>query len=404
MSKLMGTKRFILFLLVLLSLLLNGCSKNPSGEPINIGLIAPLTGPLASSGEAIKRGMLLAMDSVNENGGVLGRPVALVVKDVQNNQEEGVAALKDLVENKKISAVFGGIFSPVMMAQLGTLEELEIPLIDPWGSMSGITENGLHPNFAFRVSVSDKYADEFLVRYALEVLHTRRPGILADSSGWGDTNLEGLLFWLSKANLAPAGIVRFDQGQTDMLDGLKKLQNSGADSLLMVANAPEGASIVRSRAVLNWDIPVISHWGISGGDFAYLSGADNLGNIYTLQTYSFLGESSPLKQKFLESYNHRFGTHDPGDIESPVGVVHGYDGVQLLMLAIEQSGSLEGSKIRSALENLGEYRGIVKTYHNPFTPDSHDALVADDYIMTVWSNGRMIPAPQPGLSQKEESR
>ncbi|MDA3851094.1 MAG: ABC transporter substrate-binding protein [Spirochaetaceae bacterium] len=376
-----------------------GCTgKKPSGEPINVGLIAPLTGPLASSGEAIQRGILLCMDEINSTGGVLGRPLALVTRDVQNDPERGIRALHELVEEENIVAVFGGIFSEVMIAQLDSLQELQIPLIDPWGSMTGITENGQSPNYAFRVSVSDKHADEFLVRYAVEVLNRRRPGIIADTSAWGEANLTGLLFWLDELGMDPAGVARFNQGDRDMTHSIQALKDAGADSLLMVANATEGASIVRSRSLLGWDIPVISHWGISGGDFAEKAGLENIGQVYTLQTFSFFGDIPPKRQGFLLSYHDRFGTRAPEDILSPVGVAHGYDGMLMLSLAIKQAGSTQGMALRNALEQLGEVQGLIKTYNPPFSPSNHDALLAQDYMMTQWDDGHLVPAAQPQLS------
>jgi branched-chain amino acid transport system substrate-binding protein len=395
-----GKTKILLIFLILLLLLTSCSGEKPLGEPVNIGLIAPLTGSLASSGEAIQRGILLAMDEINEKGGVLGRPVQLVVRDVQNNPEKGIEALRDLAEKESITAVFGGIFSPVMIAQLDTLKELEIPLINPWGSMTAITKNGQNPNYAFRVSVSDEQADEFLVRYAIEILNVQRPGIIVDTSGWGEANLAGLLQWLGRIGVETVGTARFDQGETDMTNALRRLKEAGADSLLMVANAAEGASIVRSRALLGWDIPVISHWGISGGNFAVMAGINNIHDVYTLQTFSFFGDLSLAEQELLQAYNNRFGTLVPEEISSPVGVAHGYDGMHLLAMAIELAGSTKGRDVQKALENLGEYKGLVKTYYRPFTPGEHDALLAEDYIMTQWSKGHLIPAGQPGLQGK----
>jgi Periplasmic binding protein len=71
---------------VLLGLLLVSCSGSREAETaIRVGLIAPLSGYLAPSGEAIQRGMLLAIDEVNREGGALGRPLALLVDDVEND-------------------------------------------------------------------------------------------------------------------------------------------------------------------------------------------------------------------------------------------------------------------------------------------------------------------------------
>jgi branched-chain amino acid transport system substrate-binding protein len=190
--------------------------------------------------------------------------------------------------------VFGGIFSPVMLGQLDAIHELQIPLIIPWGSVTDITRNGRNPNFAFRVSVSDEYADEFLARYTRDVVRARNPGIIGDTTAWGDSNVAGLTDRLGRLGTAQPGIERFDQGDTNMSHQLSRLRIAGADALLMVANAPEGAAIVRGMVTLGWKVPVVSHWGVSGGRFVELAGVDNAEGVLTLQTYHFFG---PLSRK-----------------------------------------------------------------------------------------------------------
>lgn len=382
---------------VMILMVVTACSQAPSGVPIKVGLIAPLSGSLSASGEAIQRGMLLAIDEVNQAGGVLGRPLELVVRDVQNDADLGVAALAELAEQEKIVGVFGSIFSPVMLAQLDTIHELKIPLINPWGSVSAITDNGRKPNYAFRVSVSDAQADEFLVRYANEVIGASKLGILADTSAWGDSNVAGLTRWLSELKIEPVGIERFDQGDTDMNLQIGRLQAAGADALLMIANAPEGAAIVRGMGVLGWKAPVISHWGISGGRFLELAGAENVQDVYTLQTFSFYGPLSPKATALVNAYYQKFGAKGLDEIQAPVGVVHGYDGLHLLVQAMLRAKSTDGASVQAALESLPPYDGLLKRYDPPFTAENHDALLASDYIMTVWQDGHLVPAPQPKL-------
>lgn len=382
----------------MLALLITLCQVGtPRGPPIKVGLIAPLSGDSAASGEAIQQGILLAIDEVNREGGALGRPLALVVRDVQNDPAVGVAALREMAQQHAIVALFGGIFSPVMLAQLDLIHELQMPLINPWGSVSTITRNGRTPNYAFRVSVSDEYADEFLVRYALEVVGTRRLGILADTTAWGDSNVTGLTDWLARLGSALPGIERFDQGDTNMSRQLRRLRTAGADTLLMVANAPEGAAILRGMATLGWKAPVVSHWGISGGRFVQLAGIDNAEGVLTLQTYSFLGQLSSKGEAVLRSYHARFGTRRVEEILAPVGVAHGYDGLHLLARAIRRAGTTDGPRLREALERLEPFEGLVKYYAPAFTPERHDALLAADYLMAVWRAGHMVPASKPHL-------
>lgn len=396
-------KSIPLFLLTLLLAfpLTSFCGLLPNGDPIKIGLIAPLSGPSAASGEAIQRGMLLAMEEMNDAGGVLGRPLQLVTRDIPNDPDAGVAALRELVEKEQIVAIFGGIFSPVMMAQLDTIHELTVPLINPWGSMAAITHNGYTPNYAFRVSVSDLYADEFLARYALEVIGAKHPAILADTSGWGQANAEGLQKWLTElgvSDTAIAGTEHFDQGDSNMTTQLERLRANGADTLIMVANAAEGAAIVRGLATLGWEVPIVSHWGVSGGNFAEMAGKEFAEGVMTLQTFSFSGALSAKAAQVLAAYQDRFGANSWEEVEAPVGVVHGYDGLHLLAQAITQAGTTTGPAVQKALENLEPVNGLVTRYAPAFTADRHDVLLAKDYLMAVWRNGVLVPA-SPKLSE-----
>jgi branched-chain amino acid transport system substrate-binding protein len=82
----------------------------------------------------------------------------------------------------------------------------------------------------------------------------------------------------------------------------------------------------------------------------------------------------------------------PEDIFAPVGTANAYDAMHLLALGIEQAGSTDAEAVRTALENLkAPYEGLIKTYSRPFTPDNHDALTPDDYIMVHYEGDKVVP-------------
>ena len=86
------------------------------------------------------------------------------------------------------------------------------------------------------------------------------------------------------------------------------------------------------------------------------------------------------------------GVKGPEEVIAPVGTANAYDGMHLVALAIQQAGSTDGAAVRDALENLKvEYKGLIKTYKKPFSPDQHDALTDEDYIMVVWKGGKIVP-------------
>ena len=65
--------------------------------------------------------------------------------------------------------------------------------------------------------------------------------------------------------------------------------------------------------------------------------------------------------------------------------------MRLVALAIKSAGSTDGDKMRQALENVDRYEGLIKTYAKPFTPENHDALNENDYIMVRYSGDDIVP-------------
>jgi len=385
--------RRMLLLLVVLGIAVagGGAWAQQQKPPIKVALVAAMSGGSALSGEAIKRGLSIAIDEINAKGGLLGgRPVELVIRDEEGNPAKGVAAAREVIEREKAVAVFGGLHSPVGLAMLPVFHELQVPYIGTWAAATGITRNGRHPNYMFRVSANDDIVDEFLVQYATDRLKRRKPGVILENTPWGASNQEGLTKWLGRAGAPPVGIEKFNWNDPDMSPQLLRLKSAGADALIMVANAPEGAQIVKSKAKIGWEAPLVSHWGISGGRFAELTG-DLSEQVVFVQTYSFFGKQGEVGERVINELKAKYGVKGPEDILAPVGTANAYDAMHLLALAIDKAGAADGPKIRDALENLGEYKGLIKTYRRPFTPDEHDALTAQDYVLVTWRHGQIVP-------------
>jgi len=369
-----------------------GPAPAQSKVPVKIGLAAAVSGGSAASGEAIKRGLQIAIDEINAKGGVLGgRKLELVIRDDEGNPQKGITIARELVEREKVAAVFGGLHTTVALAQVSVWQELKTPYMGAWAAGTNITRNGQTPNYVFRVSANDDYVDRFLSRYAMDVLKKSKPGLLLENTPWGQSNEAGLTKWFGEKGVKSVGVERFNWNDPDMSPQLLRLKNAGADHIVLVANAPEGAQVLRSKAKLGWDAAMISHWGISGGRFAELTG-DLSEGVTFIQTYTFSGRQSERGQYVLKMLREKYGVKEPGDVIAPVGTANAYDGLHLVALAIVQAGSTDGTKVREALENLkGEYKGLIKTYKRPFTPEQHDALTDQDYVMVVWKGGKIVP-------------
>lgn len=388
-----GTGRHAVLLAGAMALALGLAPGAHSADPIKIGHVAALSGASAQSGEAITRGLELAIDEINERGGLLGgRMIELVQRDDESSPPKGLIAARELIFNEEVVAFFGGIDSPVSLAIVPLANQEQVPFMGVWAAATPITRNGADPNYVFRVSAVDALVDEKLLKYAKEQAGASKPGLMLINNPWGESNEKGLTAADEQnPDVEIAGIEKFENQDVDMVPQLTRLKDAGADAIILVVNAPPGAQVMKSRERMGWDVPVVSHWGISGGRFPELAGP-TAGEAHFVQTYSFFGEQGPVGQKVIAALKAKHPEiKGPEDIFSPVGTANAYDAMHLLALAIEQAGSTEGDAIRQALENLGTYEGLIKTYERPFTEDNHDALGPDDYIMVHYEGDQIVP-------------
>jgi ABC-type branched-subunit amino acid transport system substrate-binding protein len=198
---------------------------------------------------------------------------------------------------------------------------------------------------------------------------------------------------LKSANAKPAIEEWFNWGEKDLTPQLKRIKASKADAILLVANAPEGKIILETMNREEIFLPIISHWGITGGSFGKeLKKTLSKIPFEFLQTYSFITSKSKRNQKIIQSYFKQYQVNDVRDIIAPVGTAHAYDLISLLAKAIKITGSLHRPAIRDALENIKIHEGLVKRYSPPFQPDRHDALSVNDLFLAKYDKqGNIIP-------------
>lgn len=363
-----------------------------ASEPIKIGLVTALSGQSALAGEAITRGMQIAIDEINAKGGLLGgRKLELVRRDDEANPAKGVVAARELIYREKVAVVFGGLDTPVSMAIVPLMNQEKVPFMGPWAAGTGITQNGANPNFAFRVSAVDEIVDVGMLAYAQKTFKTSKPGVILVNNPWGESNEKGLKAAMAAKGVTPAGVEKFEANDVDMVPQLTRLKAAGADTLFMVGNVGPSAQVVKSLERMGWKVPVVSHWGPAGGRFTELAGA-MAKDVHFVQTYSFFGKQSPVGERVIKAMMAKYpNVKGPGDITPAVGVANAYDGMHLTALAIQAAGSTKGDDIRQGFYKIEKYEGLIKTYVKPFTPTVHDAVQANDYVWAQFIDNRIVP-------------
>ncbi|NQV85231.1 MAG: ABC transporter substrate-binding protein [Rhodospirillales bacterium] len=277
--------------------------------PMVIGLDADMSSGAAEGGKSIQRGAELAIREINDNGGVLGRKMELVVRDHRGNPARGKDNILEFAELKNLVAVLGGIHTPVAPHELKDIHENKLIYLSPWAAGTPIVDNGFKPNFVFRVSVRDALAGGFMVDHAIKSGYNKL-GLLFERTGWGRSNERAVKTALANLGMKPAGLEWFNWGVVDLTDEMERLSQKGAEVIILVANPREGGIAVSSMVARpeTKRLPIISHWGISGGNF-YADHKEHLKKVKLsfLQTFSFLRPPVPERARsFFEAYQRNY--------------------------------------------------------------------------------------------------
>ncbi|HVL35245.1 MAG TPA: ABC transporter substrate-binding protein [Burkholderiales bacterium] len=363
--------------------------------PVRVGIDGEFGLDNSTSAQAVELGVRIAATQINEAGGVLGgRPIEIVTRDHRSIPARGIRNIREFAAMPELVAVFGGRFSPVVIEQLPTLKELNVPFLAVWSAADVIIDNGMKPNYAFRLSLRDSLAMPFMLQEASR-RGLERVGLLLTNTSWGRSN-QAAVEKYSATNRTPRVVATawYNWQDTTLVHKYQRLREAGAQAVILVANDDEAAVLVREMAALPKAerVPVISHWGVTGGRFVKEAGPALFEvDFSVVQTFSFFNARKEPLARFMATAR-RFGIQRVEDIESPVGVAHAYDMMHILARAIELAGSTDRAAVRAALEKVPAHEGLVKRYAPPFTPARHEALGPAELLMARYRrDGAIVP-------------
>lgn len=376
--------------------------------PFKIYLDADQTGTKAS-GLAIEQGIRTALFEVNSQ--INGRPVQIVRKDHHGSSLRSLRHLKQFIQDPQALVVFSGLHSPPLLDNLQFINQNQVLLLDPWAAAGPITRYKSKQNWVFRLSVDDSKAGSVIVNHALTE-GFKKPYLLLEETGWGRSNYKTMQTALAKNNLEALGVQWFNWnlGITGAKMMLRNIQLSGADVILLVANASEGKTIANAMLQLpaSQHLAIRSHWGITGGNFAeeLTSAKHQLLNLKFIQTrFSFVSSTpSVLSNQVFNNLQQLYPEliTSPVDLKAPTGFIHAYDLCKLMIIAMQAVDTSRDivsirNQLRLSLESLTTpVTGLIKTYNQPFgpvttaQPDAHEALDEDDFVMAYFGHNNEI--------------
>ena len=354
----------------------SGSQTANSKEPLVIAIDADFSVRGAQAGGAIYRGVQMAVEDINQKGGLLGRPVRVIARDHVALAPMGRQNVEHFAAMPSVLAIVGGMHTAVISEELEAIHRLKVPYLIPWAAGQGLIDHDHRPSYTFRVSVGDAHVAPFLLERARKL--GGRVVVLLENSTWGRSNEAALKPIIAKLPPNTVSIDWFNGGEPNFDARLASPLYRDASAIVLVANSQEGKLIVQASAREDKPLPIFAHWGLTGADF-WKQTQTELQKVKLHFVQSILldeTQTHPRLPAFVKRYRQRYDLDPEAAIPSPTGTVHAYDLTLLLARAVSQAKSTDRAAIQNALESLPAHSGLLRDYKPAFTKTSHDALDA----------------------------
>ena len=338
-----------------------------SSDPIYIGVIDAFTGDRASNGEYSKEGADMAMNEINEAGGVMGREVVLVYEDDQGTEAGGTNAFQKIVSENDLAAVCLNKYSSMVLAMEQFVAAEGIPAICCGSSVN--IESSTTPNL-FSTRKSDSGSGVTIANWCNELGMTKVAILHApDALGTGMTPVIEAAF--EELDIEAVSVQQFATEEKNFAPYVAKIIDSGCDGIIAIAQQQEAGLIMAAIDEAGIDVPCIGNSAYAQQVAIETSGGACDG-WYSVTAFSPTATNEPTAS-WIADYQELYGRLP--DMTSACM----YDAVKLFCAAMEENQSTEWEDTIEWLKGLDGYEGVCSTYTYNGTP----MLSSSEYIVQI---------------------
>jgi branched-chain amino acid transport system substrate-binding protein len=325
-----------------------GAGKTEARE-IVIGHYASMTGSTAHFGQDTDKAARLAVDQLNEAGGVIGRKLKIVTLDTRGDGAEAANAVTRLIDVEKATALLGEVASSLSLQGGPIAQRRKIPMVSPSSTNPKVTQIG---DYVFRVCFIDPFQGKVMAVFARQTLKLDKVAILKDVKN--DYSI-GLADAFQKSFVAAGGTIAVEQsygaGDTDFSAQLTAIKSSRAQAIWVPGYYAEVGAIARTAARLGVKVPLLGGDGWDAPEL-FTIGGDALNGSYFSNHFA-PDQASAKAQKFVADFKAKYGQEPTG-----LGAL-GYDGVMVIADAIKRAGKVDTAAIRDALATTKDYEAVT---------------------------------------------
>jgi len=371
----------LLRLCSLVILVFAGFHNAMAAGTIKIGSFLAVTGPASFLGDPEKKTLELYVDKINQQGGVIGKQLELILYDTGLSAKKSITYVKRLINEDKVDLIIGGTTTGETMAVLKQVEKAGIPFI----SLAGASVIIQPPKkWVFKTPHTDAMAVDMVFR-DMKKQGISKIGLIAGAGGFDKSCMKN-----AKAKAAAAGLrivitETYGKGDNDMTPQLTKIKNAGVDATLYCGFGSAASIVTKNYAQLGITAPLYNnHGSCSKG---YIKGAGDAANGVRLPCAALLvvdqlPDGDPQKKvglDYIAAYTGKYG----GDVSTFGG--HAYDALHIAANALTRVGSTDKATVRDAIEATKNFVGVDGIF--TMSPEDHMGLSLESFKMLEISGG-----------------
>jgi len=353
---------------------------------IKIGSVGPLSGTGAKNGIATKQGAELAVEEINEAGGIDGYKIQLICEDDKAIPAEAVNAVQKLIDRDKVLAIVGAFNSSCTIACMEVSRKAHVPQITPISIAEVITESG--NKYIFRNVNTTPLAFRCLGEFIFDELKIKEMAMIYENTDYGKSMADFYHLMLEEERGGKiVAEVATNPGQSDFYAEVTKIIHSEPEAFFIGNYITEAVQILKQAKELGYKGRIVGAGQFTSNEFLKLAGKNAEGEVH-LSFFEPVGTTS-LAKRFIENYQNKY------NIAPDMHAAPAYDAIYIIAEAIKKIGTdfddlkLWREKLRDA---MSETKGLVGVT-GPTTFDEKGQATKITYIVQTQDGKRVVIGP-----------
>ncbi|HDM09982.1 MAG: ABC transporter substrate-binding protein [Deltaproteobacteria bacterium] len=369
---------FIIAIAFVLSLVI-GLNPTEAKEPVKIGILCPITGTQAVMSEDLLTGFKLAQEEINDAGGILGRPVKLIVEDTETRPAAGMDAARKLIEVDKVKIISGGFSSGVALPIAKYCQEHKILAVFQPPTSPLFRHVG---SYIFLTNVLDNYKGKVIADFAVQDSGKTRFATMFMNNAFGKALMDETLKNLQKNGAQVVSKVVYELNKVDYKAELQRLFSKKPEAIIATFYAKEGLVTAKQAYEMGMlDVNKVP-WYVPEMTSSFASAIKKIPNV--LEGIKGLNPLPP-GALFMEKFKKKMG-REPITAYAAMN----YDALVMIAMAANFANSVDPTKVRDALWKIDDwYRGQSTGGDKRFDKDGMQGY--GKYAKVIIRNGKIVP-------------